>query len=106
MYICEDCKAMFDTPEMAADVLTHGGNGIDDIGYTYICPQCRSEFISEAVRCPVCGDYKAALELCGCCEACESKLRRRFKKLLADHFSAKEIEVLNESFDGEALNNG
>ncbi|MBS6476094.1 MAG: hypothetical protein KH354_09025 [Clostridiales bacterium] len=103
MYICEDCKAMFNTPEMAANVLTHGDNGIDDIGYTYICPKCRSEFISEAARCPVCGDYKEAMELCGCCEACESKLRRRFKKLLEDNFTAKEIEILNESFDGEAL---
>ena len=103
MYICEDCKAMFDTPEMAANVLTHGGNGIDDIGYTYICPKCRSEFISEAARCPVCGDYKAALELCGCCEACEGALRRKLSELLHANFSRKEIEVLNDSLDGEAL---
>ena len=106
MYVCEDCKAMFDAPEMAADVLTHGENRIDDIGYTYICPVCKSEYIDELERCPVCREYAERLKAYGCCDACELELRRRFKKLLEDNFTAKEIEILNESFDGEALNNG
>ena len=49
------------------------------------------------------GEYTQKLNLNGCCEACEGALRRKLSELLHANFSRKEIEILNDSLDGEAL---
>lgn len=103
MYICEDCGERFEEPALYIEAHTDGGNAVAS-GYVGRCPVCRSEDIDELERCHLCGEYAEELNINGCCEACESALRKKLSELLHANFTRDEIEVLNDSLDGEALN--
>lgn len=102
MYICNDCGNRFEAPATYIEAYTDGGNAVAS-KYGQRCPACRSEDIDELERCHICGEYAQELNINGCCEACESALRRKLSELLHANFTRDEIEVLNDSLDGEAL---
>ena len=103
MYICNDCGEQFEAPATYIEAYTDGGNALAS-GYGLRCPECRSEDIDALEKCHLCGEYAEELNINGCCEACESALRKKLSELLHANFTRDEIEVLNDSLDGEALN--
>lgn len=58
-YYCTECGAVHTEDELEMDVEYDNGDG----GYgnpmyaTFICPECGSEDLVEAVECPVCGEW-------------------------------------------------
>ena len=102
MYLCNDCGNRFKEPVLYMQAYTDGGNAVAS-GYMHCCPVCRSEDIDGLERCHLCGEYAEELNINGCCEACEGALRRKLSELLHANFTRDEIEVLNDSLDGEAL---
>lgn len=109
MYICNDCGNRFEEPVLYMQAYTDGkrslGNATNAVASEYgqRCPACRSEDIDELERCHLCGEYAEELNINGCCEACEGALRKKLSELLHANFTRDEIEVLNDSLDGEAL---
>lgn len=102
MYLCNDCGEQFEAPATYIEAYTDGGNAVAS-EYGQRCPACRSEDIDELERCHLCGEYAEELNINGCCEACENALRKKLSELLHANFTREEIEVLNDSLDGEAL---
>lgn len=109
MYICNDCGNRFEAPATYIEAYTDGQAfpwERYECGGKRVCrvlPGVRSEDIDELERCHICGEYAEELNINGCCEACEGALRRKLSELLHANFTRGEIEVLNDSLDGEAL---
>lgn len=110
MYLCNDCGSWFEEPALCVEAHADGNRSLLErdlnvvaSGYMHCCPACRSEDIDELERCHLCGEYAEELNINGCCEACESALRKKLSALLHANFTREEIEVLNDSLDGEAL---
>ena len=70
MFICNDCGAIFDNPEVEYE--THG---LDSPPYErwLICPNCRSSSFEEALLCTRCYEYVTELTD-DLCDECYSEL--------------------------------
>lgn len=68
MYICNDCKAVFETADTEQQNHPYG------MGYAVekycVCPYCGSTNFSEAYKCLFCGEYVAELDD-GMCAVCQ-----------------------------------
>lgn len=91
MFKCEDCKEVFEKYAVITE----------DTGECWgVCPCCNGDV--EIVKECDCGDYMSTDEMF--CDKCKSDLKRQFSRLLHENFDEKEIQMLNELFDGEELN--
>lgn len=99
MYICRDCGYAFDEPIRYADTSEHFG--CQSISVRFGCPHCCGDFC-EAKQCSLCGEYITPEQArFGLCADCEIKADTRFKELMANNFTANEIDYLNNQYDGE-----
>lgn len=59
MYICGECGSTFDEPIIERDDPSPDGVSLSS-GYYEIhyCPECGSDDVNEADRCPACGAWK------------------------------------------------
>lgn len=89
MFYCDNCETIFEDPYIIRE----------DWGDNYCCPNCESDDISDATQCKLCGDYMATREDYRreqVCEECETDLKDRFKELVEDGFTEKELQALYE----------
>ena len=99
MYICRDCGYAFDEPMRYADTSEHFG--CQSISVRLGCPHCCGDFC-EAKQCSRCGEYITPEQArFGLCADCEIQADARFKELMANNFTANEIDYLNNQYDGE-----
>ena len=90
MFKCEDCKMVIDDFKNLAE----------EFDGSKVCPYCRAD-VEEVEECD-CGNWMSKGEMF--CEKCKIDLRKQFSRLLHENFDEKEIQMLNELFDGEELN--
>ncbi len=108
MYICRDCKKIFDVTSFMTSMDFWGGPF--EVRTSH-CPNCKSEDYSEAKECEVCGEYNDEEDLIGgVCEDCIEKCRHdvdmcaeigmesreeiRLNSFLAAMFDEKDIETI------------
>jgi methionyl-tRNA synthetase len=66
------------------------------------CPNCLDFDFEEAEQCENCKAWFFADELeNGVCNDCTADLVGTFKELLYENFTANEIKILNEIYDGK-----
>ena len=57
-YYCKDCGAVLSPDELKDEKQPYGeGCGYDLWEYVSHCPECGSTDLTEAVQCPVCGEW-------------------------------------------------
>lgn len=91
MFKCDECGNVFEDPI----------EWIEEHGERWSGSPCCKEDYSEVKECD-CGGYMPADEMF--CEKCKCDLKKQFSRLLHENFDEKEIEMLNELFDGQELN--
>ena len=67
MYICNNCEAVFETPDVHEEHHPYGDTRVTE--HWYVCPHCKDTDFAEAQKCGMCGEYFADLDedLCDCC---------------------------------------
>jgi len=93
MYCCNDCETIFRDPIVIREDPSPSGVSLMPGFYEYeSCPNCGSDYITEAERCPVCGDYHKPSEVNGSelCKDCAEEI---------DLILQSTIEVLAERHD-------
>ena len=79
MYICKDCGAVFEEPNVWRDDPSPAGVALPSGYYEYWeCPKCGSEDIDEAKQCEVCGEYIAFR---GICDTCMAEITEEVKQI-------------------------
>lgn len=99
MYICKNCGAVFEEPDIEAYDPSPDGVGLPR-GYYEIhyCPMCGGDWIEQADKCPSCGEYFIGGIVCDDCRETLSdglnRLRQGmglnkadFADAIADHFN-------------------
>lgn len=93
-YYCTECGAILTEDELDRDVEYDNGEG----GYgnpmytTLLCPECGSEDLVEAEKCPVCGEYfDGEGQMCASCEADVKALWLNLLENLPDGADAGEV---------------
>lgn len=100
MYICLNCAYKFETALCMED------KHLEAEGYVtekyYICPACHSEDFEHTKVCKCCkeiiGETQARY---GMCPICEEDTEESFEKLLQKNFTKKQIEYLNNQYEGK-----
>ena len=90
MYQCDECNEIFESP--IEWVEEHGEKW-------YGSPCCNGDY-SEVKQCD-CGNYMPVDEKF--CDNCKKQLKEQFSRMLHENFDEEEIEMLNELYDGEAI---
>lgn len=86
MYICKDCKELFDKPKRV----------LEDRLYFYECPFCGGNF-EEVVKCKKCGKHYGESDLNeGLCPKCEKEIQDKVKAFF-EQFTEAEIEYIFDS---------
>lgn len=104
MYICKDCKHVFDDDKVVIirDDPSPQGVGLPAGYYTYYeCPHCGSEDIAEAAQCVVCGEYyDSPTGSDGVCDECFAEIEGNLETVREDAgLSYQQFkEVLNELY--------
>lgn len=83
MYFCEICKNFFEAP--GTDSETHPETDPATTETWICCPFCDDPQITEADRCPICGEYKDPRE--DYCEACKRSVHEEINTLV-QYFTA------------------
>ena len=105
MYICEECKLVFDEPDVVYDNL---GLSITERGgfpgeKVLVCTGCKSEEIEEADICMRCGEVFPSYEIDdGFCAKCQAKLMEQFSIAISEVkglFTDAEFDFLCSKFD-------
>lgn len=91
MYMCDDCKELFEVPTNWTE--PHGEELTGS-------PCCYSDYL-EVKMCEYCDKYISLDE--ELCDKCKSNLKKQFSELLHANFTEFDIEILNDIFDGEEL---
>lgn len=82
MFICKDCGAVFEEPDVTYDDPSPSGVALPSGAYEYeFCPECGSDDIEVADECASCGEYIIGKTLC---DDCKSWLVDRLVKLRED----------------------
>lgn len=89
MYYCEDCNTFFDEP----DLMLYQDAEIGHQSYISVCPFCKSEYISEAVKCAKCGEYVKEIETNGMCLDCVNALQMQAFEFIKQ-FNSAELEIV------------
>lgn len=99
MLKCVKCKKVF--AEKEAKYCAEYVNMTDErpCYEWYECPHCGSEHIEKADKCE-CGEYKYRWDIL--CDDCQKRTLKKFRCFISE-FSKKEIEYLNEYFEGKYL---
>ena len=110
MMICECCGHVFEDEDAAGGEMIYSGSEINPPEFAEPrCPECGSEDIEEADRCPVCGKWATSWDLrgglCGDCinalaDAIDGLVMERLGEGIQSH-DAKEalIEYIQEEWD-------
>lgn len=89
MYYCESCDMFFDEP----DLMLYQDAEIGHQSYISVCPHCKNEEISEAVKCAKCGEYVKEIETNGMCVKCVNDLQLKAYDFISK-FDAEEREII------------
>lgn len=91
MYICLDCKSVFDEPKTLKDPI---GTFMGETAYEEwdSCPHCGETDIEEAVKCH-CGEYTLITE--PLCKECREDIEKGFRRLI-DGLTADGKDYLQE----------
>lgn len=93
MIYCHNCGEVAENAVMPPTYR----NGLPTKDEFPTCPACGSDDIDEAVRCKLCGEYTASVDLSsGVCPKCEVDLRKRLDAVLMHEFTADEIEAMRD----------
>jgi len=93
MYKCGKCGWHFEEDEALRIIERYGDcHGIPAAEYTYFCPLCHSDDISNAGRCAVCGKWKSADDLnsSGVCSDCMKEPEEALFAVLEKHKQCKD----------------
>jgi len=104
LYICQECGAVHDGTELTTVPVYDSGDGSrGEVMFTEtFCPDCGSDCITEAEKCPVCGDYYDGFQRM--CDKCMENVKTLWKGLvskLPDGADAYEVAayITEELFD-------
>lgn len=103
MYICENCKGLFDEPRAVRDFV--GYRGDEPMSQMlYCCPHCGSDSIDEARLCTICGDLKGERDVRdGICFCCIDRVKEAFDTLVSKEFTEDEKRALSLLEEDEPL---
>lgn len=95
MYICNECGLSFEQYKVVYENQgeCHGVPAIEQIA---VCPQCEATNFEEADECE-CGE--AIPKGDKICKDCLKKLKKDFKAMIMDAFTAEEIDILADNID-------
>lgn len=93
MFKCDECGHLFEEGEQARWDEDRGElwGGICREEMSG-CPLCLSSY-SEAIPCKICGKYYSEGEE-DYCPDCQDEVEKKFEKMLDEHFTDAEIELL------------
>ena len=102
MYRCEKCHHLFEEGEQATYEESRGEYYGSPCSQTLSgCPLCGSGY-EEVFPCEICGSYDHEADEKYCVD-CMLDVKRRFQTFVANEFTVKERELLNELYEGEEI---
>lgn len=104
MYVCNDCKSVFDEDDAVSKS--------EDVGEYFgspsyrsydVCPHCESYDIEEAEKCQLCEEYGEVESYDGkCyCPECVEYIKKKFGDLITNNFNANERKMIYWCIDVE-----
>lgn len=103
MFKCLDCGHLFEDGEEKLIKESLGEFwGQPTVRVVSVCPICEGDF-EEVKPCEICGSYESIESGESVCEKCKIRVLKRFKRFMADNFTDKERQLLNDLMDGEEL---
>jgi len=102
MYICQECNRPFENPAIH-DEHRYRGSQIVDTLHIHVCPHCYCPQYDEAISCEGkgCGKPISPTAPYHICPDCAVQAKQRFIDMLRDNFTAGEIKLLNDLYEGE-----
>jgi len=94
MYICLNCGEIFDKGKILHD----------DSGDYQVCPVCRDDDYSDAIKCELCGEYYSSLSIATehFCARCIDEVRDTAREFMLRHLGGFERWALLEGMvEGE-----
>lgn len=89
MFYCKDCDTFFNEPNLRL----YQDKDIWHQSYISVCPFCKSDDITEAVKCAKCSEYVAEIEENGMCIKCVNELQMKALEFIKQ-FNSEELEIV------------
>ena len=101
MYICQECGYEFAEPAIHYEYYREE-TGVQKMAYK-VCPHCYCPQYDEAIYCEGkgCGRPISPTAPYHLCHDCTAQAKQRFVDMLRDNFTAGEIALLNDTYEGE-----
>lgn len=85
MLICRECGHIFSEEELEGGQMISKGDEVNPPEYTeLVCPECGSDWWTEADTCAVCGRYYHDEDGCDVCPECQVKIVEGINKMAED----------------------
>lgn len=93
MYYCEECHSTFEEPQKYEEHHPYGDGFVNES--FDVCPNCGSDFITEAKICDNCGEYISEMNSIGVCDDCKTDTESKLKDFISGLTEGQKEVALN-----------